>query len=85
MSSGLRASVQLQMCLRGFAPSTHESYLHALEDLARSHWWTFDTLDCSLVPATIKEMLYTARQGVLRVHGAFLVSGERCNGEVQPK
>ena len=57
--------------------------------------------NCSIVPATINEMLCTAHQRVLRVfkvwprendasfrdlrvHGAFLVSGELCSGEVAP-
>lgn len=34
--SALRKSVELAMRLRGFAPKTHESYLHALEEL-----WVF--------------------------------------------
>lgn len=57
MSSALRESVQLQMRLRGFAPSTHEAYLHALKDLARFHWRPLDTLSCAEVQAFLDDLI----------------------------
>lgn len=57
MSSALRESVQLQMRLRGLAPSTHEAYLHALEDLARFHWRPLDTLSCAEVQAFLDDLI----------------------------
>ena len=33
MSSALRDAVEREMRLRGFAPKTHDAYIHAEEDL----------------------------------------------------
>lgn len=37
------------MRLRGFSPRTHESYIHALKELARFYWLPLDTLDCGQI------------------------------------
>lgn len=42
--SALRESVELAMRLRGFAPKTHKSYLHALEELWAYHRRPLDKL-----------------------------------------
>ena len=44
--SALREEVERQMRLRGFSPRTHESYIHALEELARFYWRPLETMAC---------------------------------------
>jgi len=46
MASILRDQVVLQMTLRGFSSRTHESYLHAMEELARHYMLALDALTC---------------------------------------
>lgn len=47
--SVLRERVERQMRLRGFSPRTQESYIHALEGLARFYWRPLETLVCDEV------------------------------------
>jgi len=47
--SPLREAVLLQMRLRGFSPQTVESYIHAMEELARFYQRALDTLSCRQV------------------------------------
>jgi site-specific recombinase XerD len=42
--SALREAVLLHMRLRGLSPRTHESYIYALEQLARYYWRPLDEL-----------------------------------------
>ena len=49
MASALREAVELRIRLRGLSPRTCESYIHALEELARFYWLPLDTLDCTQV------------------------------------
>ena len=49
MASALREAVELRMRLRGFSPRTHESYIHALEELARYFMRPLETLSCDEV------------------------------------
>lgn len=44
--TALREAVLLHMRLRGLAPKTHESYIYAMEQLARYYWRPLDTLSC---------------------------------------
>jgi site-specific recombinase XerD len=55
--SPLRESVELEMRLRGFSPRTHESYIHALEELARFYWRPLETLLCSEVQAFLDHLI----------------------------
>lgn len=55
--STLRAEVLLQMRLRGFSPRTHESYIHALEELARFYWLPLETLSCGQVQRFLDELI----------------------------
>ena len=55
--SPLREAVLLQMRLRGFAPSTVEGYIHALEELARFHRRPLDTLSCEEVQRFLDEII----------------------------
>jgi len=57
MASALRESVQLEMRLRGFSPCTHESYLHALEELAKFYWRPLETLICAEVQAFLDHLI----------------------------
>lgn len=47
--SALRCEVERQMRLRSFSPRTHESYIHALEELARYYWRPLESLTCEQV------------------------------------
>lgn len=47
--SAMRKEVELQMRLRGFSPRTHESYIHAMEELARFFNRRLDSLSCAQV------------------------------------
>lgn len=47
--SALRCEVERQMRLRSFSPRTHESYIHALEELARFYWRPLESLTCEQV------------------------------------
>ena len=53
----LRESVELEMRLRGFSPRTHESYIHALVELAKFYWRPLETLVCSEVQAFLDELI----------------------------
>jgi site-specific recombinase XerD len=59
--SALREAVKLEMRLRGFSPCTHESYLHAMEELARFFWCPLETLVCAQVQEFLDHLI-TARQ-----------------------
>ena len=49
MASELREAVELRMRLRGFSPRTNESYIHALEELARFFMRPLDELECDQI------------------------------------
>lgn len=53
----LRAAVELRMRLRGFAPKTHESYLHAIEELARHYRRDPAQLTCEEVQRFLDELI----------------------------
>jgi len=55
--SPLREAVERQMRLRSFSPRTHESYIHALEELARFYWRPLDTLNCAEVQAFLDHLI----------------------------
>jgi len=55
--SPLRKSVELEMRLRGFSPRTHQSYIHALEELARFYWRPLDTLSCAEVQVFLDHLI----------------------------
>jgi len=55
--SPLRESVQLQMRLRGFSPRTHESYIHAMEELARHYGRGLETLICREVQGFLDDLI----------------------------
>ena len=57
MASALREEVEMQMRLRGFSPRTHESYLHALEELARFYWRPLDVLECAQIQAFLDHLI----------------------------
>jgi len=57
MASALREAVELRMRLRGFSPRTHESYIHALEELARFYMRPLDTLECQEVQQFLDELI----------------------------
>ncbi len=57
MASLLRDQVILQMTLRGFSPRTHESYLHAMEELARCYMRALDSLTCLEVQQFLNELI----------------------------
>jgi hypothetical protein len=57
MASALRESVELEMRLRGFSPRTHESYIHALKELARFYWRPLETLLCDEVQAFLDHLI----------------------------
>lgn len=44
--TALREAVELRMRLRGLSPKTHESYIYAMEQLARYYWRPLDKLAC---------------------------------------
>ena len=44
--TALREAVLLHMRLRGLSPRTHESYIYAMEQLARYYWRPLDKLAC---------------------------------------
>ena len=53
----LRETVLRQMRLRGFSPKTIDSYLHALEELARFFWKPLDELLCVQVQEFLDELI----------------------------
>lgn len=55
--TALREAVLLQMRLRGFSPRTHESYIHAMEELARFYWRPLETLVCGEVQAFLDHLI----------------------------
>jgi integrase/recombinase XerD len=55
--SALREAVLLEMRLRGFAVKTVESYLHAMEELARFYWRALETLTCAEVQAFLDHVI----------------------------
>jgi integrase len=61
MASELRNAVERRMRLRGFSPRTHESYIHALEELAKYYWQPLDTLSCDQVQRFLDELITTRK------------------------
>ena len=61
MASALRDAVELRMRLRGFSPRTHESYIHALEELARHYRQPLDTLTCNQVQLFLDQLIRERR------------------------
>ena len=59
--SALREAMCLQMRLRGFSPRTHESYLHAMEELWAFYRRPLDRLSCQEVQRFLDEVI-TVRQ-----------------------
>jgi site-specific recombinase XerD len=59
--SALREAVLLQMRLRGFSPQTVESYIHAMEELARFFWQPLDRLVCAQVQAFLDHLIRVRR------------------------
>ena len=57
----LREAVLLHMRLRGLSPQTRESYIYALEQLARFYWRALETLTCEEVQAFL-DYLITKRR-----------------------
>ncbi len=57
----LREEVLLHMRLRGLSPRTHESYIYALEQLARFYWRALETLTYKEVQAFL-DYLITERK-----------------------
>ena len=57
----LREAVLLHMRLRGLSPRTCESYIYALEQLARFYWRALETLTCEEVQAFL-DYLITKRK-----------------------
>lgn len=57
MASALREQVILQMTLRGFSPRTHESYIHAMEELARYYRTALDALSCMHVQKYLNHLI----------------------------
>lgn len=55
--SELRKAVLLQMRLRGFSPRTVESYIHAMEELARFYWKPLEALSCAQVQTFLDELI----------------------------
>ena len=55
--SALREAVGLEMRLRGFSPRTHESYLHAMEELWDFHKRSLDRLSCQDVQRFLDEAI----------------------------
>ena len=53
----LRKAVELQMRLRGFSPRTHESYIHALVELAKVYWRPLEMLSCAEVQAYLDHLI----------------------------
>jgi len=59
--TALREAVLLHMRLRGLAPRTHDSYIYAMEQLARFYMKPLETLDCSEVQIFL-DYLITSRK-----------------------
>jgi integrase/recombinase XerD len=59
MSSALRESVELEMRLRGSAAKTHDSYIHAMEELAGYYWRPLEGLTCAEVQVFLDELITT--------------------------
>ena len=55
--SALREAVCLEMRLRGFSPRTHESYLHALEQLWAFYERPLERLSCAEVQRFLDEVI----------------------------
>jgi len=55
--SALREAVGLEMRLRGFSPRTHESYLHAMEELWKFHQRSLERLTCQDVQRFLDEAI----------------------------
>lgn len=53
----LREAVLLHMRLRGFSPRTHESYIYALEQLAKFYWLPLETITCAQVQAFLDHLI----------------------------
>lgn len=61
MASALREAVELRMRLRSFSPRTHESYIHALEELARFYMRPLEKLNCTQIQRFL-DYLITERE-----------------------
>ena len=57
MASILRRAVELEMRLRGFSPRTHESYIHAMEELARFYMRPLNLLFCGEVQRFLDNLI----------------------------
>ncbi len=57
MASALREAVELRMRLRGFSPRTHESYIHALEELTQFYGLPLDALTCEEVQRFLDHLI----------------------------
>jgi integrase/recombinase XerD len=55
--SALRKAVELQMRLRGLSPKTHQSYIHAMEELARFYGLALETLVCAQVQGFLDHLI----------------------------
>jgi len=55
--SALRKAVELQMRLRGLSPKTHQSYIHAMEELARFYRLALETLVCAQVQRFLDHLI----------------------------
>lgn len=55
--SALRERVEREMRLRGFSPRTHQSYIHALEELARFYRRPLEALACDEVQGFLDHLI----------------------------
>ena len=55
--SALRKAVELEMRLRGLSPKTHQSYIHAMEELARFYGLALETLVCAQVQRYLDHLI----------------------------
>jgi integrase/recombinase XerD len=69
--SALREAVLLQMRLRGLAPKTVYSYIHAMEALARHYRRPLETLDCPAVQQFLDEIITVRKRAWATVNVYF--------------
>jgi integrase/recombinase XerD len=55
--SALRKAVELEMRLRGLSPKTHQSYIHAMEELAKFYGLALETLVCAQVQGFLDHLI----------------------------
>ena len=53
----MQEAVRLEMRLRGFSPRTHESYIHAMVELAKFYWRPLETLACGEVQLFLDHLI----------------------------